>query len=88
MDSPTLPRPENEFPTIQDLRDGLSTLVENGFGDLPVQLVVVPDSTMQAISGVPPEMPVLMIDLATVDGRLPVGMVSVGGLQRTSRERH
>lgn len=41
---------ENEFPTIRDLRDCLSALVERGLGDLPVQIVVAPDSTIQALA--------------------------------------
>lgn len=43
-------RPENEFPTIKDLRDQLDDLVAKGFGELPVQIVVAPDSTIQALA--------------------------------------
>lgn len=41
---------ENEFPTIRDLRDRLTELVDRGLGDLPVQIVVAPDSTIQALA--------------------------------------
>lgn len=43
-------QPENEFPTIRDLRDRLSILIDEGLGELPVQIVVAPDSTMQALA--------------------------------------
>lgn len=89
MPDPALPagmtaRPESEFPTIRDLRDALSELVADGFGDLPVQIVIVPDSTLQAIGRMPDGgPPAVMIDLV-VDGspRIPPSMVSmrsVGG---------
>lgn len=41
---------ENEFPTIRHMRDTLSMLIDRGFGDLPVQLVIAPDSTIQALA--------------------------------------
>ena len=58
-------RPENEFPTIRDARNALAKLIEDGFGDLPVQLLVAPDSTLQAIAGAMGYRgkPVVMIDL-------------------------
>jgi len=74
--------PENEFPTISDFRDRLSELVEQGFGDLPAQVLVVPDSTLQAIGRTlhPSEdKPALMIDLA-VEGRPMVGLISIDRL--------
>lgn len=43
-------RPENEFPTIKDLRDCLNVLVDQGLGELPIQIVVMPDSTIQALA--------------------------------------
>lgn len=79
----TKPRPESEFPTIADLRDGLTELIEQGFGDLPIQLLVVPDSTLQAINGTGANKPALMIDLiAEGSPRMPVSLISsrfVGG---------
>jgi hypothetical protein len=68
-------RRENEFPTISDARDRLAELVERGFGDLPIQLVIVPGSTLQAIAG-PRDKPALMIDLLGDPGRMPVGLIS------------
>jgi hypothetical protein len=38
------------LPTIADLHRQLAELVAGGFGDLPVQVVVVPDSTIQALA--------------------------------------
>lgn len=43
-------RPESEFPTIQDARDVLQHLIDKGFGELPMQLVVVPPSTLAALA--------------------------------------
>lgn len=42
-------KPESEFPTIQDLRDRLTELIELGLGDHPVQIVIVPATTMKAV---------------------------------------
>lgn len=85
---------ENEFPTIADLRDCLSELIEQGFGDQPVQVLVVPDSTLQAIAASIPggdAKPALMIDLTTDTGRLPVGLISMraigqGGMETIMRQ--
>jgi hypothetical protein len=61
---------EDKFPTIEQLRDRLSDLVGKGFGALPVQILVVPDSTLQAIARSldhpPPNKPALMIDFGEV----------------------
>ena len=58
---------ENTFPTIRDLRDRLGDLVEQGLGELPVQILIVPDSTLQAIARNAGQKddakPALMIDL-------------------------
>jgi hypothetical protein len=43
-------RPESDFPTIRDLRDLLSALVDQGLGGLPIQIVVTPNSTIQALA--------------------------------------
>lgn len=77
-------RPQNEFPTIRDVRDRLSELVERGLGDLAVQVLVVPDATMQAVAraSTPPGYeydsgkPALMIDLEGDGGRMPVSLIS------------
>ena len=78
-------RPESEFATIRDLRDGLTRLVDGGLGDLPVQVVVVPTSTMEAIardtqgSDYTPTKPALLIELDSPSpGRLPVTILSAG----------
>jgi hypothetical protein len=81
-------RPESDFPTIKHLRDRLTDLIENGLGNLPVQILVVPNSTIQVVAratGGPdydPNKPVLMIELEVVNGsRLPVSMISTEQLQ-------
>lgn len=76
-------KPESEFPTIRDLRDRLSDLIEQGLGDHPVQVVVVPAATMLVIAratGAPDDKakPPLMIELGVGrTERLPVSLVSV-----------
>lgn len=82
-----MPKTENEFPTIRDLNNRLSSLVSDGLGDLPVQVLVVPDSTLQAIARVTGgaregDKPALMIELHGADGRLPVSLISTDRMQR------
>ncbi len=43
------PLPESEFPTVRDLAEAVKSLIELGLGEHPVQLVVIPDSTLQSI---------------------------------------
>lgn len=81
-------RSENNFPTICDVRNALTALVERGLGDLAVQIIVAPDSTMQAIArdvsgaGYDGTRPALMIDLTRGDGgRMPVAIISTDRLQ-------
>lgn len=88
-------QPESEFPTIKDLRDRLSVLVENGLGDLPVQLVVAPDSTMQALARANEQnspLPALMIEYPREGHVLGVSFISTdrlsGGGGMKSREAH
>ncbi len=72
-------RPESDFPTIRDLRDGLARLVDAGLGDLPVQVIIAPDSTMQAIARatVPGHsVPAILMEFDAVGGRLPMTMVT------------
>lgn len=77
-------RPESDFPTIRDFRDRLSELVDSGLGDLPVQIMIVPDSTIQAVANfcdparVPGVVPALMIELPNDVGgrRMPVSLIS------------
>lgn len=40
---------ENRYPTIRDLRDAMTKLVNDGLGDHPVQVVIAPASTMWAV---------------------------------------
>ena len=84
---------ENKFPTIRDLRDSLSELVTKGVGDHPVQVVIVPATTMYAVAKVTAGKhvdeatgrPPLMIEfvIAASDGRLPVAFVSADYLSGT-----
>lgn len=63
---------ENTFPTIRDIRDRMNDLVEQGLGELPVQILIVPDSTLQAIARNAGQKddakPALMIDLYDGNG--------------------
>lgn len=82
-----MPKTENQFPTIRDLNNRLSSLVSDGLGDLPVQILVVPDSTLQVIARITGgaregDKPALMIELAGTDGRLPVSLISTDRMQR------
>lgn len=80
-------KPESDFPTIADLYNGLRPLVEAGLGDLPVQVLIVPDSTMQAIArdaGYHGVKPVLMAELNHEEGsgRIPVTVLSTDRMTR------
>lgn len=63
---------EDTFPTIADLHGRLSELMAQGLGELPVQILIVPDSTLQAIARnagqKDDDKPALMIDLCSDDG--------------------
>lgn len=72
---------ENKFPTIRDLRDRLSELVNLGLGDLPTQLTVVPPSTIIAVAHIfsenkPSDKPPLMLEFGGVDGRMGAIVIS------------
>lgn len=43
-------KPESEFPTIRHAADVLAEMVANGCGELPVQILIVPDSTLVALA--------------------------------------
>lgn len=77
---------ENEFPTISDLHDRLAELIAKGLGALPVQVLIVPDSTLQAIARnagqKDDDKPALMIDLIDDAGN----SVSIASTDRWSRE--
>lgn len=69
-------RPESDFATIADFAERMRGLVEQGLGSLPIQVLIVPDSTLQAIARSVPEFdpnkPALMIDLDSPSGKMPV----------------
>lgn len=77
---------ESKLPTIADFHRAIAQLVEEGFGECPAQILVVPDSTLQAIAGVHPK-PALMIDLPLDQptGRFPPGLISVLGMETSAR---
>ena len=84
---------ENNFPTIRDFRDRLNDLVDQGLGDQLVQLLIVPDATMQAISRVvndgcdpSPDKPALMIEFEGIAGRMPVLIYSTDRMEEEGRE--
>lgn len=84
--------PENRFPTIKDLNAALASLIERGLGDLAIQILVAPDSTMQALARTlepshdHKSKPALMIDITRgVDGRLPVAIISTERLNGGGR---
>jgi hypothetical protein len=88
-------RPESDFPTIKHLRDRLTDLIENGLGDLPVQILVVPNSTIEAVARATagpdydPKKPALMIELEIVQGsRLPVSMISTEQMRGRGMATH
>ena len=60
------PLNESEFATLKDFRDRLTALVEQGLGEHPAQILIVPDSTLQAIARASGQndcdKPALMID--------------------------
>lgn len=79
------PEPECNFPTIADLADRMADLVAQGLGAFPVQIVVVPDSTLQAIAkmnGYAGTKPALMAEMVTEPAtpRLPVCVISADRL--------
>lgn len=79
---------EAMLPTVRDLCAGLSRLVEGGLGDLPVQIIIVPDSTLQAIARVTPAPgydpstdAAKLVEFDGVDGRLPMMMLTADYLK-------
>lgn len=83
---------EDRFPTISDTVEALSELVRQGLGDLPTMLVLVPDSTMQALSRAAGHsndaQPALMMEMPANGNRLPVSIICYDRLNRvpTARE--
>lgn len=72
---------ENTFPTIADLHKAMTNLIERGFGDLPIQIVIAPDSTLQILADRQEgQKPALMIEWHVQEGRQPVAFVSTARL--------
>lgn len=72
---------EATLPTINDLRAVVAELIANGFGELPIQIVVAPDSTLQALARRHAnESPVLMIEYSAGTERQPVSIISTARL--------
>lgn len=84
-------RPENEFPTIQDVHAVLADLIDRGLGGLPVQVLVCPDSTMQALArdaGAKDDAkPALLIEFDGKEGRHPVTVLSTARLGKSAGPR-
>jgi hypothetical protein len=78
--------PESEFPTIADLHAVLTRLIERGFGALPVQTLVAPDSTVQALArdagARADDRPAIMIEFELDDatGRIPPSIITADRL--------
>lgn len=72
---------ENTYPTISDLHKVTSALIERGLGELPLQIVIAPDSTIQVLAGrVDEGKSALMIEYDPQDGRKPVAFISTARL--------
>lgn len=78
-------KPESEFTTIEDMHLVLAELVGQGLGALPVQLLVAPDSTIQALArhaGVANDAkPALMLEFNGRDGRIGPSVISAARLR-------
>lgn len=72
---------EETLPTLNDLQAVIAQLIADGFGELPVQIVVAPDSTLQALARrQTDEKPALMIEYQASEERLPVCVLSTARL--------
>jgi hypothetical protein len=85
---------ESKFPTILDLRDALSRLIELGVGQFPVQVLIAPGSTMVAVAkvtGAPmaahDNRPPLMIEFDGAQGRIGPSLVSTEYLEGSPATR-
>jgi len=81
---------ENTFPTIADLHRQLTELIAAGFGALPVQILVAPDSTIQALArhagAADDAKPAIMLSYGG-DLRLPVSIISADRLGQVPSAR-
>jgi hypothetical protein len=82
-------RPESEFPTLRDLAAIVAELIAEGFGDLPFQIVVAPDSTLQALArhagATDDDKPAMMIKFGDDDARYAVSFISTERLEHSSK---
>ena len=82
---------EDRLPTFRDVHAVLVELIERGLGDLPVQVVVCPDSTMQALArdagAKDDDKPALLIEFDGKDGRHPVTVLSTARLSHSGAAR-
>lgn len=82
---------EDKFPTIADTVKALTELVDLGLGELPTMLVMVPDSTMQALSRAAGHsndaQPALIIEIPVDGKRLPVSLICQDRLNDTPTAR-
>lgn len=82
-------RPESDFPTIADALAVLRDLDADGFGALPVQIIMAPPSTLMALARhygrKDIDAPAAMIEMTPDEngGRVPVCIISSDGLAST-----
>lgn len=81
--------PESKFPSITDMRDVLSKLIDEGFGAMPVQILVAPDSTIQAIArhagAKDDDKPALMVQFEPIADRIGASIISTARLEHSSK---
>lgn len=84
-------RPESKFPTIKDVHSVMAELIDEGLGDLPVQVLVAPDTTIQALArhagATDDSKPALMLEFDGKDGRIGVMVMSTERLEQTPQRR-
>lgn len=75
---------EDQFPTIADLHSVLADFVAKGYGDLPVQVLVVPNLTLQILAHSSDEpvgtSPALMVEITVNQARHPVSILTTAYL--------
>lgn len=78
---------EDKLPTIREYRDWLTSLVDQGLGELPTQVLVAPGTTVQAIArvlGDVGEKPALMVEHHK-DGGVGPNIVAADYLHSSAR---
>lgn len=80
---------EDQFPTISDLQSVLADFVANGYGELPVQVLVVPNLTLQTMAHANGAAlganPALMIEITVDQARHPVSILSTAYLDGSAQ---